>query len=290
MSIESESLSRDEFEYERNPVNSVDNEATRAAGMTSEQRVKAAVPDALVFGGYGEYPDPEEMFYIAGPEAKTDSGHTYVLCEKQPSQKKAWKASLEHETVKAFEAQRRPMRENLDLMRDTTDAVSGKKPARVCGDCGFPADSFGAHDRNVEGFDRIDAEARPCWDKARPVELPIPKPVAPDSGKDAFEAWLEGFRFRYQNGMEFTPVEKDIARHAWNGRSALESKPAPNGEVKVTWSVISEDGQYQIGPNESEAKVRHSWDLTFWKDIPSRLMRIVSIDAETIVETRKKES
>lgn len=69
--------------------------------------------------------------------------------------------------------------------------VQGEKT--VCADCGMPVDRFGAHDRNVEEFDRIDAEARPCWNKAKPVpavqgeELPELDEDDPEFAKAAKE-------------------------------------------------------------------------------------------------------
>lgn len=99
--------------------------------------------------------------------------------------------------VVAYEAQHRPKavarcycapdRSKCDyclanLSEPVAHREGGEK--RVCADCGLPVDRFGAHDRNVEGFDRIDAEARPCWNKANPV--------TPDSGPQVVTRALEG--------------------------------------------------------------------------------------------------
>lgn len=104
----------------------------------------------------------------------------------------AWNQVRNMPTVAAYEAQHRPkavgirIPEGITIIPLTPDPSAHREGGdkRVCADCGFPVDRFGAHDRSVEGFGRIDAEARPCWNNARPVAKPVP----PASG---FEEMIE---------------------------------------------------------------------------------------------------
>lgn len=191
-------------------------EATRAAGIdwtNDESVVRFAVPNL--------YQTQRNAAIWISREARDE---WYREGKPQPIKHPGYlgasfKEARQHPTVLFYEAQHHPVRENLDLMRDTTDAVSGgterdwpedfphENGNYVCR-CVTCKQNFIGHKR------RVQCKACAC------------KPVAPDSGKDAFEAWwAENIQRIYSlyRGNDLISF-KALAKEAWN--AALESKPA----------------------------------------------------------------
>lgn len=270
--------------------------------LTSEQRVRAAVPEGQAIETYSG-----KKLFISAPLVV---GTQVVLMGIGDEWHQMWDSAVTHPTVVAFEQQHRP-----SAPQDACDPVITDHyfdtmglDMPTCSECARP---------ESDHLKRTQTDTAPQDESLRIVrindepwseeKMEAFKPVAPSIGKgqlnqygitpaewdavvkigcslhDALMAEPDGED--HYDGQSLKIMEHLV--RAWN--AALESKP--EGESKVTWKVEQFVGNEGSGEWQKVVSHYHRDRVEKYMQGSRFTMRLVKIETrETVVETRKKEA